>query len=406
MVDPARFGQRRRVAGIMSGTSVDGIDVAVCTLEGSGRQLVIRDIEHLHCSYDPLLRQVVLENSNPEASSVVAISQLNVRLAHAFAEALDSWISGGETASLDLIGCHGQTVYHVPDETNCGGRPTRSTLQLGDGATLAALTGVPVVSDFRLADMAFGGQGAPLVPYFDAAVLRAPDENRLALNLGGIANFTVLPAELPAELPAGLPAGVRQPVTAFDTGPANMLLDELASRLLNEPFDRDGTMAAQGQPDEDALAILLADEYFHRPPPKSTGREYFGSDYVDRLLDLVAGSDGEIDGKRMATVFATAAELTVRSIADAVDQFVTGAPIDRVIVSGGGTRNRYLMQRLGELLAPAAVELIDDHGIPAEAKEALCFAVLAHEFINGVPTGLPSVTGATRPAMLGKLSLA
>ncbi len=388
MIDPALFGQSRRVAGVMSGTSLDGIDVAVATIEGDRLGLQIRDVTHHGEPYSELVRETLLRNSRGESSSVIDVSQLNVMLAHLYAGAITRASDGD---AIDLVGLHGQTIQHVPELTECAGHSVRSTLQIGDASTLANLLGVPVVGDFRMADMAVGGQGAPLVPYFDFVALTDPIENRLALNLGGIANFTLLPAANSDSVPR----------LAMDTGPANMVMDALASRVLGERFDDGGRLTATGSAKGVVVRRLLDDPYFQQPPPKTTGREYFGQAFVDRMVGMP-----ELAGASAADLLATAAELTAQTVAYAYQRFVLPTTtVDRVIASGGGTQNEALMNRLRAAFDPVPVDRIDDHGIPSSAKEALCFAVLAHEYINGVPTNVPEVTGALRPARLGKLSL-
>lgn len=396
MLSTAAFGARRRVAGVMSGTSVDGIDVAIATIDGSGATLRFRKLFHFAEPYTPELRDLILRNSTAETSSVVELSQLNVRLAHAYAGAVRRALGESGDKTLDLVGLHGQTVQHVPDPTDCAGVATRSTLQIGDGSTVANVLGVPTVGDFRMADMALGGQGAPLVPYFDAVVLGDDKEDRIALNLGGIANITVLPAGAGTELSR---------VRAFDTGPANMVTDALASRLLGKPFDADGRVAAAGRVNEAVVEELLEHAWFRRPPPKSTGREMFGAVFVDELLAALRRSDT----MEPADALATSVEFAVRTIKLGYDRFAAGGPgkqlaARRLIASGGGTKNGHLMRRLATAFAPVRVEKIEAHGIPSAAKEALCFAVLAHEFVNGVPTGIPSVTGSSAATLLGKLS--
>lgn len=263
----------------------------------------------------------------------------------------------------------------------------RSTLQLGCPATLATRLGAPVVSDFRAADLALGGQGAPLVPYLDDALFASDEETRGLLNLGGIANLTVLPR--------GAGPGA---VLAFDTGPANMLVDALAQRLFERPYDESGRLAAQGVPDETLLARLLAEDYFQREPPKSTGREQFGAAYVAHLI--AAGPTDPHD------LLATATALTARSVHDAYTRFIGSVhPLDRLIVSGGGAHNTVLMAMLAALFDPIPIETTAAYGLDPDAKEAVLFAVLAHEWANGVPTNVPSVTGASRPALLGSLTL-
>lgn len=381
----------RIVAGLMSGTSLDGVDAVVARLTGSGSTLQIDQLAFVDVPYPVALRDLLLANSSPATSSVRALSQLNVRLAGVYAEAVERALAAAEltTDDLDLVGSHGQTVHHVPDPADCAGASVASTLQLGDPSVLANRLGVPVVGDFRLADMALGGEGAPLVPYFDYVYFADPNETRLLLNLGGIANVTLLPA--------GAAPG---DVLAFDTGPANMLIDALAERLFDAPYDPEGSLAAQGTVDNELLSTLLdADDYFTQPPPKSTGREHYGADYADALLDAARARD-----LAPHDTLATTTMLTAASVYQAYARFVrTAAPADVVIAAGGGTHNRTLMQQLADVFAPIPVRTAADYGLDADAKEALCFAVLAHETLNGVPTNLPRVTGAARPTLLGKI---
>ena len=387
-----RKQRTRLVAGLMSGTSLDGVDAVVARLTGSGRALDLTMEAFVAVPYPPDLRAALLANSVPETSSVYDLSQLNVRLAGVYAEAVRRAVAaaGLEVDALDLVGSHGQTVHHVPEAAPCAGAPVRSTLQIGDVSVLATLLGVPVVGDFRMADMALGGQGAPLVPYFDY-VYFAADETRGLLNLGGIANLTVLPGG----------AGPHE-VLAFDTGPGNMVLDALAQRFFGQPYDAGGRLAARGQVQDALLATLLDDPFFEQPPPRSTGRERFGRAFVDRLIEQA----GSLRHPTPADLLATAAALTAAAVREAYDRFVRSrSALDVLIVSGGGQHNAVLMDQLRTRFAPVPVRTVDAYGLDADAKEALCFAVLAHEWVNGVPTNLPSVTGAFGPALLGTLCL-
>ena len=382
--------QTRLVAGLMSGTSLDGVDAVAARLTGSGRELGIEPLAFVSVPYPDEVRVLLLRNSTPETSSVYDLSQLNVRLAHVYADVLRKVVAvaGLTLDALDLVGSHGQTMHHVPEAADCAGQAVTSTLQIGDPSVLATLIGVPVVGDFRLADMALGGQGAPLVPYFDYVFFSDPDETRGLLNLGGIANLTVLPRQ-----------GGPETVFAFDTGPANMVVDALARRLFDQPYDADGVMAASGRLDSALLDHLMQDPYFKHPPPKSTGRERYGSAFVDQLL----GHGSDLAPRDVMT---TATMLTAASIRDAYARFIEPThPLDVLIVSGGGRHNRFLMELLVERFAPIPVCPIDGYGIDADAKEALCFAILAHETLNGVATNLPSVTGASRATVLGKICL-
>ncbi|NBC17400.1 MAG: anhydro-N-acetylmuramic acid kinase [Bacteroidetes bacterium] len=377
----------------MSGTSLDGVDAVIARLDGSGRTLQIEQEAFIHVPYPEALRDLLLGNSVPDSSSVRDLSQLNVRLAHIYAEAVRraARAAAVDLEDIDLVGSHGQTVHHVPQAADCAGQAVTSTLQLGSPSVLATLLGLPVVGDFRLADMAHGGQGAPLVPYFDAVFFTDDEETRGLLNLGGIANLTVLPA-----------GGALDDAFAFDTGPANMVLDALAERLLDAPYDADGATAARGTLDNGFVADLLQDPYFAQPPPKSTGREHFGAAFVDTLL-AQAERHGISDP---ADLLANATLLTAASVYQAYAQFVRDRhPLDVLIASGGGTRNAFLMQTLADSFAPIPVRTVADYGLDPDAKEALCFAVLAHETVNGVPTNLPAVTGAAAPALLGSLSV-
>lgn len=380
------------VAGLMSGTSLDGVDAVVARLSGSGPGLEVEQHAFVSIPYPAPLRALLLEHSDPETSSVRVLSQLNVRLAHLYAEAVRQAVEAAHLApgALDLVGSHGQTVHHVPEAAPCAGRSVTSTLQIGDPSVLANLLGVPVVGDFRLADMALGGQGAPLVPYFDYVYFSDPEESRGLLNIGGIANLTVLPHGARAE-----------EVRAFDTGPGNMVVDALAARFLGVPYDADGAHAASGQVDDVLLAELLTDDYLLHSPPKSTGRERYGAAYVDRLVAHPAASLPE---PTPADLLATATALTAASIYQAYARYLRDdCPLDVLIVSGGGVHNRFLMDRLARHFDPIPVRTAADYGLDPDAKEALCFAVLAHEAANGVPTSLPSVTGAARATLLGKL---
>jgi anhydro-N-acetylmuramic acid kinase len=379
----------RIVVGLMSGTSLDGVDAAVVRLAGSGRGLSVQTLGFATHAYDAAMRALLQANVEDATSGVREVALLHVALAHRFADTADDALAraGVDRADVDLVGSHGQTIQHVPQPTDCAGAMVRATLQIGDPATLALRLSAPVVADFRSADVALGGQGAPLVPYLDDVLFATADETRGLLNLGGIANLTVLPR-------GGSPADA----VAFDTGPANMVIDELARRTLGVPYDDAGAGAAAGRPDDALLERLLADPFFAEPPPRSSGRERFGAAYVDMLI--AEGPSAPED------LLATATALTVRSVAGAYRRFIAERHvIDRLIVSGGGTRNASLMFGLAAEFAPAPVETTAAYGLDPDAKEAVLFAVLAHEWANGVATGLPAVTGAGAPALLGSLTL-
>jgi anhydro-N-acetylmuramic acid kinase len=384
----------------MSGTSADGVDVVIASLEGTGADLHVEVRGHAHTAYSAEFREIVLDHALDRKSTVKSIAQLNVALAHVYREAVEACLEtvGMNVGRLDLIGCHGQTVQHVPDPEPFADRRVASTLQLGDPAVLANLLGVPVVGNFRLPDMALGGQGAPLVPYFDYVAFSDPSEYRIMLNLGGIANLTYLPSGIGVE-----------DVVAFDTGPANMLIDFLCEILFGIPFDEDGALAAQAEPDRDTMEPILEHEYFQRPPPKTTGRELFNDAFA---LDVCSRFES-LHGPRNTwsddvgrIVVSSLTWLTARSVATSLARWnpVAERP-DVLIAAGGGTANPTLMRMLREEIGSIQLRSIDSFGIRSEEKESLCFAVLAHEFINEVPTGMPSVTGARHAALLGTLAL-
>ena len=390
------------VVGLMSGTSADGTSVAVVEIEGAPPALRWRLLAHLDVPHSPELRAEIFACFRPETGDVARLCRLNFALGHAFAQAaLQGLAAAGLTlAQADLIGSHGQTVWHIPTG------PDASTLQLGEPAVIAEETGLPVVSNFRPRDMAAGGQGAPLVAYVDALLLSHPTLTRAVQNIGGIANVTYLsplppaPSPFPCQGRGEEVAGVRGEVFAFDTGPGNMLMDYAASRATNGALtcDRDGALAAQGQVDETLLAELLADPYLRQPPPKTTGRERFGVQFGARVWD-----EAKARGLSDADIVATLTAFTAWSIAQAYRDFLPRWP-DQVIVSGGGARNPTLMTMLREQLAPARVLLSDDVGMPVEAKEAIAFAVLAYETWHGRPGNLPAATGARRPVVLGSIT--
>jgi len=391
LVDLHRLS-RRTVVGLMSGTSLDGVDAALVEVEGSGPDLTMETEAFVHVPYPQALRDLIRQNTDEHSSSVQALTRLDVRIAESYAEAVDRVLedAGQDREALDLVGAPGQTVCHRPEPSDCAGERVRATLQLGNPSTLATRLGVPVVGDFRAADLALGGQGAPLVPYFDYVTFTNADESRGLLNLGGIANLTVLPA-------GGTPDEVR----AFDTGPANMVIDALATRLFDVPYDRDGHRADQGTPDHDLLADLLEGDFFRREPPKSTGRDDFGAEYVDRLLGAAQSR-----GLSPEDTMATATLLTAASVYQAYAQYVRpDQSIEVLIASGGGVHNDTLMRMLEDAFAPIPVRTASGYGVDSDAKEALCFAVLAHETVNGVPTNLPSVTGASGCTLLGSISV-
>ena len=381
----------RLVVGLMSGTSLDGVDAALVRIVRSEQDCSVQLKHFITNPYPEEVREALLRVASGQPVPAGFISHLGILLGRLCAEAVKDLCraAGVPLDRLDLIGSHGQTIFHQSDPGDFCGRPVASTLQIGEAAVLAEETGVTTVSDFRPADMAAGGTGAPLIPLVDFLLFRDPRRGRVLLNLGGIANLTLLP-------PA---CGIDQ-IRAFDSGPGNMVIDALVRRLeADSPgFDAGGLLALSGKPIPALLDSLLANPYFRRGPPKSAGREQFGGAFVERLLAAREAS-GAPD------LVCTAAELTARTVSDAVLNHIDPARHwDRVLVSGGGVHNAYLMQRLQELLPKLKVAPTDSLGIPADAKEAIGFAVLANETLELAAGNVPSATGARHPAILGKVT--
>jgi anhydro-N-acetylmuramic acid kinase len=376
----------RTVVGMISGTSADSIDAAVCRIDGGAGSERVALVHYAEHAYDTATQARVLD---PAGLDVRGVAELHVAIGEAFARALLETVraAGLETRDVDLVGSHGQTVYHHSSTTGA----TRCTLQLGDGDVIAERTGLPVVSDFRARDIAAGGEGAPLTPRSDL-VLFAPHADsvgrrRAVLNLGGIANVTVLDPD-------------PWRVFGFDVGPANAPLDRLARRISGGSlaYDRDGAIARAGRVDQSLLERWLAsDPYLRRPPPKSTGFEMYGDAFVDAAVHRHGAADADL--------MATFVEFVAASIADALRRFASvEPPIDELVLAGGGARNPALVDRIAARVAPIRVRRSDELGVAADAREAMGFAVLADLTLRGLPAGLPSVTGARRPAPLGKLS--
>ena len=408
--------QKMIVAGIMSGTSGDGIDVAllgisrnsgsrskserIVGLSGRGRPLQETNIQLLGQAafpYPAQVRRTILSAMNSQSASVADLSRLNSLLGELYADAVLA-TQKHFRARVDLVGCHGQTLYHQGEAQPFLGRKLTTTWQTGEAAIIAVRVGVPVVSDFRPSDMAAHGKGAPLVPYLDYLWFRDPKIGRIIQNIGGIANLTAIPAG----------AGPKD-LLAFDTGPGNMVIDALTQELFKKAFDRDGKIAASGEVLDRVLAHFLSQPFFNSKPPKTAGREQFGREFVDDFLRLCRRG-------RNQDVIATATALTARSIADAIRRFVLGrkprlpnAPhYHEIILSGGGARNSTLVAMLAEQMSSLGIvtRFSDEFGLPSDAKEAVAFAVLAYETWHKRPSNVPSATGARRPAILGKISYA
>jgi anhydro-N-acetylmuramic acid kinase len=383
------------VLGMMSGTSADGIDAALVKISGAPPRLKIDLIGHVKQSFPTAVRKEVLRVAEQNPLKPGEFSHLHARLGKLYADAALATCKKLRISPrrVDLIGNHGQTIFHQGEPVNFLGAKTASTLQIGDPSVVAALTGITTVGDFRPADMALGGQGAPLVPFVDYLLWRDAKLGRVALNIGGIANLTVLPAN----------AGPSD-VFAFDTGPGNMLIDALTARFTHSRsrFDKDARLALRGKLVPQLLGTLMRDTYFRRKPPKSTGREYFGVAYVDKLVSLGRRHHAKPnDFIRTATVF------SALSIVDALQRFVLPTvKINQLIVSGGGANNPLLVGQIAALLPDVSVIPSTALGVPVDAKEALAFALFAYETFHQRPSNLPSATGASKPAILGKICYA
>ena len=403
-----------RVIGLMSGTSVDGIDAALVEVSGLTSDLEVQLVHSQSFSYPSKLRHQILDVCDGQALSVAELAQLDDAIALAFSHAANT--IQAEYGQADLIGSHGQTVYHLPPNSNgssaessdAGDSPTHPspssqplqssqpiplgyTVQLGRGALIAAQTQCSTVSNFRVADMAMGGHGAPLVPPVDRCLLGHPTADRCVQNIGGIGNVTYLPALKRND----------DRVRGWDTGPGNALIDLAVHHLSQgtQTYDQDGQWARQGTVDQSLVAAWLAHPFFHQAPPKSTGRELFGVSYVQQCLE-------EALAHQLAPedILATITELTAASIEHSYRAFLPQLP-EQVLVCGGGSRNTYLMERLRSRLAPSSVMTTDDVGLNADFKEAIAFAVLAYWRWRSIPGNLPVVTGALHPVPLGEIYL-
>jgi len=383
------------VIGMMSGTSADGIDVTLARISGAPPNLNAKLIGHAAIKFPDALRKEILRVAEQQPISAGALSQLNFRLGILFADAALAACRKFRFSPkrISLIGSHGQTIFHQGRPVPYFGAPTASTLQIGEPSVIAGRTGNTTVGDFRTADMALGGQGAPLVPYVDYLLYRHARLGRVSLNLGGIANITVLPR-----------GAKPQQVFAFDTGPANMLIDALVSHFTRgrQRFDKNAQLAAKGRSNPALLDELLRDPYLKLAPPKSTGREYYGHAYLKEVLAL---------GRRYRTkpndLIRAATIFTALSIVDALNRFVLRkTKIDQLIVSGGGAHNPLILAQLSAALPGIEVLPSSRLGVPEDAKEAFAFALLAYETFHQRPSNLPSATGARGPAILGKISYA
>lgn len=376
----------------MSGTSADGIDVAIARITPNREGLKIGLLSHHASPFTGSLRAAILAAMDARSISTAELARLNWRLGEEYATALDRALKR-HPAQLDLVGCHGQTIYHQGAPQSFLGRKLACTWQIGEMALLAARAGVPVVSNFRPADMVAGGQGAPLVSLLDYVLFRHPRRGRVLQNIGGIGNLTAVP-----------PAATIDGLLAFDTGPGNMVIDYVAQKLFEKRYDAGGRIAEKGKVLTQVLTTALKHPLFRAKPPKSAGREEFGAAYARNFLDQCARASS-----RPEDAVATATALTAHSIKIGYERFAVplmkGFPVD-YFVSGGGARNATLLKLLKKLLEPlgCSVRAIDDAGLPSEAKEAVAFALLAYQTWHCRPGNVPAATGASRPAILGNIT--
>ncbi|MGH9498361.1 MAG: anhydro-N-acetylmuramic acid kinase [Terriglobales bacterium] len=382
------------VAGVMSGTSADGINVALVRMNDTrptkkGGRFRFDLVGHAEYRYPRAVREFVLKTMNSRQTAVADLAQLNFLLGELYADAVLA-AQRRFRVQAKLVGCHGQTIYHQGEPAAFLGRRLAVTWQTGEGAVIAARVGVPVVSDFRPSDMAAGGKGAPLVPFFDFLFYGDPRMGRIVQNIGGIANLTAIPAGASSDR-----------VTAFDTGPGNMVIDAVMEKLFHKPYDRDGRVAASGKVLDRVSTEFLRQPFFRRKPPKTAGREEFGREFAEKFLRH-CGRAASRD------IVATATALTAGSITDSLRRFILKKPgnYQEFVVSGGGAKNPTLISMLAAELRPLGlkVRLSDEFRLPSEAKEAAAFALLAYETWNQRPSNVPSATGARRAAILGKIS--
>ena len=377
---------KMRVVGLMSGTSADGVDAAIVDIDRQRAELRA----FATYPFPAKVRKKIFELFQPETARVDDICHFNFVLGEIFAESVGALCkkSGIKLSTIDLIGSHGQTIYHIPQPRRFGNRQVRSTLQIGEPSVIAQRTGITTVADFRPCDMAAGGEGAPLVPYADYFLFRHPKISRAIQNIGGVANVTWLPAR-----------GRINEVLAFDTGPGNMIIDRVATLITRgkKTYDDGGKMAASGNVAQKLLKEMLKHPFLRRRPPKTTGREQFGRQYTDPLYRTAIKKN-----IKPADVAATVTAFTAATIAAAYQRFLPQIP-DEIILCGGGSRNPTLVNMLQQQLKDANIRLMDELGINSDAKEAISFAILAYATIKGIANNVPSATGARKPVVLGKI---
>jgi len=375
-----------RIAGLMSGTSVDGVDVVIVDFDGKKAKTLAFDM----VPYPAALRKQIFQLFCPQTRRIDNLCHLNFVIGEFFASALVKLARKSDISlsTIDLVGSHGQTIYHIPQGRRFGRLTVRSTLQIGEPSVIAERTGITTVADFRPRDIAAGGEGAPLVPYADYILFGDKRKTRILQNIGGIANVTYLPS-----------GGKISDILAFDTGPGNMIIDHLTSLITKgrQRYDADGKLAGRGKIHQPLLRHLMGHDYLTRTPPKSTGRETFGQKFTENLYRQALQKQMD-----PLDLLATATAFTAKSIADAYRRFLLQG-IDEVILCGGGVWNNTLVKMIQQELPQTRVRLMTDFGIDPDAKEAVSFAILAYATIHGITNNVPSATGAGHPVILGKI---
>lgn len=385
----------RRVVGMMSGTSVDGVDAALVEISGTDSEPKVKLLAFENKPYPPQVREKIFSLFTPANATVDKVGYMNFLLGEIYAKSALSVIekAGLKPEDIDAVGSHGQTIWHAPIPESPDGIPVAYTVQIGEGSVIAERTGITTVSDFRVADMAAGGQGAPLVPFSEYLLYRREKETILLQNIGGIGNMTVMPA-----------GAKPRDIFAFDTGPGNMIIDAVISAMTHgeKTYDAGGEMAAKGRVCDALLELLKEEPYYSQPLPKTTGREHFGVQYTAKILDW--WKQNPIPAEDL---LATVTDLTAYSIADAYERYVLPKyQASEIIVGGGGSYNATLLGFMKKRFAPhgVAVRTQEDLGLSSDAKEAVAFALMADCCLRGKANTLPSVTGAQHPAVMGKVS--
>ncbi|MGH2574604.1 MAG: anhydro-N-acetylmuramic acid kinase [Ignavibacteria bacterium] len=383
----------KTVIGLLSGTSVDGIDTVLLKITGYGVNTKIKVIDFKTYQIPEIIKKAILKNSEDKTAKLSEICRLNIIIGELFADSVKRICRRNSTdlkknGSVDFIGSHGQTIAHYPYHGNYLKRKVKSTLQIGDPSVIANLTGIVTVGDFRTADCAVQGDGAPLVPFLDYILFRSKTLNRGLLNIGGIANITIIPKSC-----------TRNQVIAFDTGPGNMIVDSLMQRLYKKNFDKDGTMALKGTLDKELFKYLLRDSKYKQRPPKSTGREHYGSEFQNKILKKAGKVPKE-------NIIRTVTEFTAYSILYSYEKFIKPkTKLDELIISGGGAKNPVLIASLKSYMPGMKIKKMNKYGITADSKEAVLFAVLANECLAGSPANMRNVTGSKKDVILGKICL-